>query len=102
MVDSLTSGADEGRGVTTICLGEASSSLWSGDLRMGKPSSALSGVTVPMPTLFPMLRIEPNFRYDFPEVGGKITGNLATVLLLKYRHRVENSLKVVLQCRPTF
>jgi len=33
-MDALTQRADEGRGVTAISPGEASSNLWSGDVRM--------------------------------------------------------------------
>jgi len=37
MVDALAQKGDEGRGVTAISVGELSSELWSGDVRMGKP-----------------------------------------------------------------
>lgn len=37
MVDALTSNGDEGRDVAAKCLGEARSSLRSGNVRMGEP-----------------------------------------------------------------
>jgi len=40
MVDALALNGDEGRSVATIRLGEVRSNLWSGDVRMGKPSAA--------------------------------------------------------------
>lgn len=39
MVDALDLIGDEGRGVTAISFGEVSSNLWTGDFRMGKPTS---------------------------------------------------------------
>jgi len=39
MVDALALRGDEGRGTTAISFGEASNSLWSGNLRMGKPNT---------------------------------------------------------------
>jgi len=39
MADALGPRSDEGRGVPAISLGEVATNLWSGDLRMGKPST---------------------------------------------------------------
>jgi len=38
MVDALTLNGDEGRSMAAISFGEVPSNLWSGDVRMGKPS----------------------------------------------------------------
>jgi len=40
MADALTLNGEEGRGVAAISLGEVRSNLWSGNVRMGKPSAA--------------------------------------------------------------
>lgn len=45
MVDASTLGADEGRGVAAISLGEVLSNLRSGDFRMGKPDFAISKIS---------------------------------------------------------
>jgi len=40
MVDALAQKGDKGRGVTAISVGEVSSDLWSGDVRMGQPMAS--------------------------------------------------------------